>query len=410
MFYLGALLPLLPGAASLGESWLCCCLLDTSRRPAACLRTFVAAGRAWHDIHMSLLLLLSNSIGTGSSYSENHTFAVFFTVVAALSQGLGGFIAVLGLSDYGNGVAHLMSFSTGVMIYLSFMDIMFDTSKNEEVGEFYASLAFFVGMGIFLLLEVCLPEVEGTQFAEVLGFGWTPSPSSKAAAAQDPKPEAADMKSCPPTSPSKSKVRQRTPAPRALDLSLVEKEARTPTARSKRSPRAERPEVLRQQSPPPSQKRKTFENEGEATLTDKRKKSIAFSGMMAMVSISLHNIPEGIAVYLTCLKGVKSGLPLAIAMSLHNIPEGMAVAGPLYAASKSKSKAVLAATVRVPTLFLFRLLLLLLLLSFSLARSTPSSLSAPPPQPRRSALPYPHLPTDFRRIRDCRVHSGADLL
>ena len=66
---------------------------------------------------------------------------------------------------------------------------------------------------------------------------------------------------------------------------------------------------------------------------------------MVMVSISLHNIPEGIAVYLTCLKGVESGLPLAIAMSLHNIPEGMAVAGPLYAASKSKLKAVLAATV-----------------------------------------------------------------
>jgi len=65
---------------------------------------------------------------------------------------------------------------------------------------------------------------------------------------------------------------------------------------------------------------------------------------MVMVSISLHNIPEGIAVYLTCLKGVKSGLPLGIAMSLHNIPEGMAVAGPLYAATKSKSKAVLAAT------------------------------------------------------------------
>ena len=42
---------------------------------------------------------------------------------------------------------------------------------------------------------------------------------------------------------------------------------------------------------------------------------------MTIIAISLHNIPEGIAVYLTCLKGVESGLPLAIAMSLHNIPE-----------------------------------------------------------------------------------------
>ena len=73
--------------------------------------------------------------------------------------------------------------------------------------------------------------------------------------------------------------------------------------------------------------------------------AIAFSGMMAMISISLHNIPEGIAVYLTCLKGVQSGLPLATAMALHNIPEGMAVAGPLYAATKSKTKAVMMATI-----------------------------------------------------------------
>merc|ERR1712196_568369 len=64
-----------------------------------------------------------------------------------------------------------------------------------------------------------------------------------------------------------------------------------------------------------------------------------------MISISVHNVPEGIAVYLTCLKGIRSGLPLAIAMSLHNIPEGMAVASPIYAATKSKRKAVFAATV-----------------------------------------------------------------
>ena len=98
------------------------------------------------------------------------------------------------------------------------------------------------------------------------------------------------------------------------------------------------------QSPPPSEKRLLFEKSGEQGISDGRKRAVAFSGMMAMISISLHNIPEGVAVYLTCLKGVKSGLPLAIAMSLHNIPEGMAVAGPIYAATKSKARAVLFAT------------------------------------------------------------------
>ena len=96
---------------------------------------------------------------------------------------------------------------------------------------------------------------------------------------------------------------------------------------------------------PSSEKRKAFAIEGESAVSATRKRRVAFSGLMTIIAISLHNIPEGIAVYLTCLKGVESGLPLAIAMSLHNIPEGMAVAGPLYAATKSKTKAVLAATV-----------------------------------------------------------------
>lgn len=61
--------------------------------------------------------------------------------------------------------------------------------------------------------------------------------------------------------------------------------------------------------------------------------------------MSFHNIPEGVAVYITCLKGTKSGLPMAIAMALHNIPEGMAVASPILACTKSKWKAVFLSTI-----------------------------------------------------------------
>ena len=103
-------------------------------------------------------------------YSANHEFAVLFTFVAALSQGLGGLIAVLGVGteEAGTSTAHLMSFSTGVMLYLSFMDIIADTTS--KIGEFYANVAFFLGMVIFLMLEFCLPEVEGSQMAEIFGL------------------------------------------------------------------------------------------------------------------------------------------------------------------------------------------------------------------------------------------------
>jgi ZIP family zinc transporter len=60
---------------------------------------------------------------------------------------------------------------------------------------------------------------------------------------------------------------------------------------------------------------------------------------LTALSISLHNFPEGIAVYLACLKGLEVGFPIAIAIAAHNIPEGMAVASPIYHSTGSKWQA-----------------------------------------------------------------------
>lgn len=64
-------------------------------------------------------------------------------------------------------------------------------------------------------------------------------------------------------------------------------------------------------------------------------------GLVTAFGISLHNFPEGIAVYLSCLaRGPAVGLPLTLAIAAHNIPEGMAVAAPLYSATGSRWQAV----------------------------------------------------------------------
>jgi len=59
-------------------------------------------------------------------------------------------------------------------------------------------------------------------------------------------------------------------------------------------------------------------------------------GILTAIGISLHNFPEGIAVYISCMRGPTVGLPLALAIAAHNIPEGMAVASPIFNATKSK--------------------------------------------------------------------------
>ena len=64
-------------------------------------------------------------------------------------------------------------------------------------------------------------------------------------------------------------------------------------------------------------------------------------GIISMIAIILHNIPEGIATYLSTENNFKLGLSLTIAITFHNIPEGISIAVPLYYATKSRGKALL---------------------------------------------------------------------
>ncbi len=63
-------------------------------------------------------------------------------------------------------------------------------------------------------------------------------------------------------------------------------------------------------------------------------------GIISMIAIILHNIPEGIATYLSTENNFKLGLALTIAIALHNIPEGISIAIPIYYSTKSRVKAL----------------------------------------------------------------------
>ena len=64
-------------------------------------------------------------------------------------------------------------------------------------------------------------------------------------------------------------------------------------------------------------------------------------GLISMIALIIHNIPEGIITFLTTTKDIKLGLPLAFSIALHNIPEGISIFIPIYYGSKSKKKAFL---------------------------------------------------------------------
>ena len=64
-------------------------------------------------------------------------------------------------------------------------------------------------------------------------------------------------------------------------------------------------------------------------------------GLITMIGLMIHNIPEGIATFMTTNEDVRLGLSTSISITMHNIPEGISIALPIYYCTKSKGKAFL---------------------------------------------------------------------
>ena len=68
----------------------------------------------------------------------------------------------------------------------------------------------------------------------------------------------------------------------------------------------------------------------ESRIINEREKMLR-SGILMLMAIGLHNIPEGIAIGAGGSHDFNLGALLAVMIALHNIPEGMAIATPLLA-------------------------------------------------------------------------------
>lgn len=70
------------------------------------------------------------------------------------------------------------------------------------------------------------------------------------------------------------------------------------------------------------------------------KKSLYRVGIISMFAIIMHNIPEGIATFMTTSTNLSLGLSLTIAIALHNIPEGISIAVPIFYSTGNRKKAL----------------------------------------------------------------------
>ena len=97
--------------------------------------------------------------------SENPVLLAFvLTLIAGLATGLGSLLALLAKRTNTNFLCASLGFSAGVMIYVSFMDLL--PIANEELvlllgeksGTLCMILAFFGGMGLIMLIDLLIPE------------------------------------------------------------------------------------------------------------------------------------------------------------------------------------------------------------------------------------------------------------
>jgi len=97
---------------------------------------------------------------------DNQTIIIAFalTMVAGLSTGIGSLIALIAKRTNTKFLCLSLGFSAGVMLYVSFMDLLpiakeeLEMHLGEKAGMLGLLLAFFGGMGLIMLIDFLIPE------------------------------------------------------------------------------------------------------------------------------------------------------------------------------------------------------------------------------------------------------------
>lgn len=63
-------------------------------------------------------------------------------------------------------------------------------------------------------------------------------------------------------------------------------------------------------------------------------------GLVSMIAIIMHNIPEGILTFFMTNINQKLGITMGLAIAMHNIPEGITISLPIYYSTNNKLKAI----------------------------------------------------------------------
>lgn len=209
----------------------------------------------------------------------NVWIALGLTVFAGMATGIGSGIAFFAKKTNYRFLSISTGFSAGVMIYVSFVEILgkgqeaLTSAYGETWGAWINVAGFFVGIALIGVIDRLIPEAENPH-----------EPHTEAARAA--------LREC---------------ADRHPELRAV---------------------YHRQES-------------ADAENESPREGELLRMGILSALAIGIHNFPEGLATFLAALQDPAVGAAIAVALALHNIPEGVSVSVPIYYATGDRGKAFL---------------------------------------------------------------------
>ena len=190
-------------------------------------------------------------------------------------------------------LAAALALSAGVMLYVSFVEILVkaqgafaDAGQGESDAYLSATLCFFAGCVLMMILDKVVHALDASGIdAHELDFEAV-SAARELELAAKPAAELAPK--------------------RPIDV-VIEDEDAGPTT--------------------------------EAEVPEQSDKKLVRMGIMTALAIAIHNFPEGLATFVATLDDPAVGASLAVAIGIHNVPEGLCVAIPLYYATGNRWKA-----------------------------------------------------------------------
>ncbi|MFP3897201.1 MAG: zinc transporter ZupT [Anaerolineales bacterium] len=210
---------------------------------------------------------------------NNVWLALGLTIFAGMATGIGSAIAFFAKRTNYRFLAISTGFSAGVMIYISFVEIL--SKGNEALAAAYGAglggwinvVSFFGGIAVIGVIDALIPEAEN------------------------------------PHEPHTAEARAALGESKASTLATADVDPQ--------------------------------HGEGVSETRAACHEELLRMGLFAALAIGIHNLPEGLATFLSALEDPTVGAAIAVAIALHNIPEGISVSVPIYYATGQRGKAFL---------------------------------------------------------------------